>query len=275
MEVKIQGIPIYYEIHGKGKPIVMIHGFKPDYRLMTGCFEPLFANDCGWQRIYFDLPGMGKTPGPAWLENSDQMLQIVYEFIQKIVHNKAYAVVGESYGGYMVQGLLRKNAQPIKGAMLLCPMVTGNDAKRTLPEHTSFVRDEALLDSLSEEERTGFEQFCVMLTPYVWEKMRDDILSGCNIADTNFLEHLYHTGYKYSYEQELKSICFENPMLILTGKQDTTVGFEDQIPLMLQYPHATYLALDRAGHNLQIEQPQIFRALTCEWLRSLQEIWES
>ena len=63
-------------------------------------------------------------------------------------------------------------------------------------------------------------------------------------------------------------------MLILTGKQDTSVGFQDQSALMLQYPHATYLALDRAGHNLQIEQPQVFRSLTCEWLRSIQTNWE-
>ena len=274
MEIKIQGIPVYYEIHGSGKPIIMIHGFKPDHRIMSGCFEPLFDQNCGWQRIYFDLPGMGKTPGPDWLENSDQMLEIVNEFIKKIIPNKKYAVVGESYGGYMVQGLLRKSTAAIKGAMLLCPMVTGIDTQRTLPEHASFVRDEALLESLSDNDRQGFEEFCVMLTPYVWEKMRDDILSGCNIADMDFLENLYHTGYNYSYEQELKSIRFDKPMLILAGKQDTSVGYEDQIALMLQYPHATYLALDRAGHNLQIEQPQVFRTLTCEWLRSVKEIWE-
>jgi pimeloyl-ACP methyl ester carboxylesterase len=273
METTIQGIPIYYEIHGTGKPIVMIHGYKPDHRIMSGCFEPLFNNDSGWQRIYFDLPGMGKTPGPKWLEKSDQMLEIVHDFIKSILPNKPYAVVGESYGGYMVQGLLRKNPQPIKGAMLICPMVTGFDEQRTIPEHASFVRDEALLETLSDEERQGFEEFCVMLTPYVWEKMRDDILSGVNIADFDFLEHFYHTGYAYSFEKDLKNIRYDQPMLILTGKQDTSVGFEDQISLLKQYPHATYLALDRAGHNLQIEQSEVFRALTCEWLRSLKETW--
>ena len=273
MECMIQGIPVYYEIHGSGRPLVMVHGFTPDHRIMSGCFEPLFNESSDWQRIYFDLPGMGKTPAPEWLSTSDQMLEIVSDFIQQVVPEQSYAVVGESYGGYMVQGLLRKNAGPVKGAMLLCPMVVGHDEQRKLPQHASFIRDEALLESLSEADRKGFEEFCVMLTPYVWEKMRDDILSGVKIADQPFLDKLYQTQYYFSYEEELKSNRYERPMLILTGKQDTAVGYEDQMALTLQYPHATYLALDRAGHNLQIEQPEVFTALTLEWLRSMAASW--
>jgi pimeloyl-ACP methyl ester carboxylesterase len=270
----VQGIPVNYEIHGSGKPMVMIHGFSVDHRLMSGCYEPLFDGDSSWQRIYFDLPGMGKTPAPEWLSTSDQMLEIVYDFIQKIIPGQRYAVVGESYGGYMVQGLLRKNAESINGAMMLCPMIVGHDEQRTIPEHASFIRDEALLESLAEDDRKGFEEFCVMLTPDVWQKMRDDILSGVKIGDKEFLDKLYQTQYHFSYEAELKNIRFDKPMLILTGKQDTAVGYEDQMPLAQQYPHATYLALDRAGHNLQIEQPVVFNALTLEWLRSMEAIWK-
>ena len=273
MEIKIQGIPIYYEIHGKGKPIVMIHGFFVDHRLMSGCMEPLFDETSEWMRIYLDLPGMGKTPAPDWLESSEQMLEIVNEFIKKVIPGKSFAIAGESYGGYLTQGLLHKNIKRINGAMLLCSMMTGYAENRILPEQTSFVRDELLLESLSKEDRDGFETFCVMLTPYVWEKMRDDILSGIKIADQDFLQKLSQGKYPFSFEQDLVNTKFEKPMLILTGKQDTAVGYTSQISLLKQYPHATYLALDRAGHNLQIEQPQVFRSLTCEWLRSMQETW--
>lgn len=39
MECKVKNIPIYYEVIGQGKPIVMIHGYTPDHRLMKGCME--------------------------------------------------------------------------------------------------------------------------------------------------------------------------------------------------------------------------------------------
>lgn len=56
---QVRQAEIYYEDIGEGKPILMIHGFSPDSRLMTGCMEPLFTNRTGYRRIYIDLPGMG------------------------------------------------------------------------------------------------------------------------------------------------------------------------------------------------------------------------
>lgn len=33
------------------------------------------------------------------------------------------------------------------------------------------------------------------------------------------------------------------------------------------YPRATLAVLDTAGHNLQIEQPELFESLVGEWIR--------
>jgi pimeloyl-ACP methyl ester carboxylesterase len=38
MEVTVKGISVHTEVYGSGKPIVMIHGWSPDHRLMTGTF---------------------------------------------------------------------------------------------------------------------------------------------------------------------------------------------------------------------------------------------
>lgn len=39
---KVKNANIYYEEMGEGRPIIMIHGFTPDHRLMSGCMEPIF-----------------------------------------------------------------------------------------------------------------------------------------------------------------------------------------------------------------------------------------
>jgi pimeloyl-ACP methyl ester carboxylesterase len=41
--------------------------------------------------------------------------------------------------------------------------------------------------------------------------------------------------------------------------------------MRLPYPRGSYVVLDRAGHNLQIEQPIVFNALVNEWLDRVEE----
>ena len=49
--------------HGSGLPLLALHGFPVDHRLMTGCLEPVFRPDDAIRRIYPDLPGLGASPG--------------------------------------------------------------------------------------------------------------------------------------------------------------------------------------------------------------------
>ena len=74
----------------------MLHGYYPDHRLMSGCMEPVFQKRPGYRRIYFDLPGMGKTKGEPWIQSSDQMLQVVLDFIAKVIPEENFLLAGES-----------------------------------------------------------------------------------------------------------------------------------------------------------------------------------
>ena len=75
---KVNDIVFEYEIIGKGIPVVMIHGFSVDRETMKGCMEPIFVDLKGWKRIYFDLPGMGKTKGTPLVKNSDHILDVLW-----------------------------------------------------------------------------------------------------------------------------------------------------------------------------------------------------
>lgn len=39
------------------------------------------------------------------------------------------------------------------------------------------------------------------------------------------------------------------------------VEYKDQLKLLEKYPNATYCALNRARHNMQIEQPELFQSI--------------
>jgi pimeloyl-ACP methyl ester carboxylesterase len=62
--------------------------------------------------------------------------------------------------------------------------------------------------------------------------------------------------------------------LILVGRQDAMVGYRDAWDILKNYPRGTFVMLDRAGHNRQIEQETLFNALVNEWLDRVEESCE-
>jgi pimeloyl-ACP methyl ester carboxylesterase len=84
--------------HGNGMPVLALHGWVPDHRLMSGCLEPLFAGRPGFRRLYPDLPGMGATPLPEEFTGSDDLLAAVEDYIDEQLGDALFLLVGESYG---------------------------------------------------------------------------------------------------------------------------------------------------------------------------------
>jgi len=48
------------------------------------------------------------------------------------------------------------------------------------------------------------------------------------------------------------------------------VGYNDAYKIIEKFPRDSFLILDMAGHNLQIEQEGIFQSVVKEWLRRVE-----
>lgn len=272
MKCKIRNLEINYEIFGEGKPIIMIHGYYPDHRLMIGCFEPIFNGMNEYKRIYIDLPGMGKTKGKEWIKNSDIMLDIVVDFINHIIPNENFLLIGESYGGYIARGIIYKIGNIVDGLLLLCPCIIADAKKRNNPPHIVLKKDDYLLQQLSPLDAEDFHSMAVVQNEKIWNRYKNEILSGVKIADDKFLSNLKENGYEFSFDVDRVVKKFEKPTLILLGRQDSSVGYKDAWDILDNYPRATFCVLDRAGHNLQIEQEDLFMSLVREWLERVDEV---
>ena len=249
---------------------MMIHGFYPDHLLMKSCMEPVFSERPGWRRIYFDLPGMGKTRSESWIDSSDKMLEVVLSFSERVIPEKNFLVIGESYGGYLARGVIAKKNKSVDGLMLICPVVVPKPEERTLPARKVIVEDRKLVSELATEDALEFASMAVVQNRLTWERFRDEILVGVRAADPAFLKQLLLKAYPFSFPVDLLPEPYEKPVLILAGRQDTSVGYADDWGLLSNYPRATFAVLDMAGHNLQIEQPELFSALTTEWLNRVE-----
>lgn len=267
MQITVKNIPIHYEIMGTGRPIVMIHGWGPDRRIMSGCFEPLFAQlDTPYQRIYFDLPGMGQTPGADWIDGSDGMLDIVLEFIDAVIPGQHFLLAGESYGGLLARGLVARCPQLVDGLLLICPVGEIDNDKRERPPLRVFEKDEALLAGLPEEDRVLFTGINVFQNRRLWERFNAEILPGLKLADYPLWDRIILPKYRFTFPIDRFENPFEKPALFLLGRQDNAVGYRDHWKLIEAYPRASFVVLDKAGHNLQIDQKILFAALVKEWL---------
>ncbi len=256
---------MYYQIFGQGRPILMLHGYYPDHRLMTGCLEPIFEQRPGWQRIYVDLPGMGQTPAGEGIDSSDKVLALLLEFVDRLLPGQHFAIAGESYGGYLARGFVHHRPERVDGLLLICPAIIADHSRRTLPPRVTLIEDPALLATLTAEEAAEFASMAVVQNEKNWVRYRDEIWAGVKIANGPFLERL-RKRFEFSFDPDELARPFMNPTLMLLGRQDTSTGYRDAWSILEQYPRATFAVLDKAGHNLQIEQADLFTALVSEWL---------
>lgn len=271
MECILGNISVHYELHGDGRPIVSLHGFWPDHHSMMGCMEPIFEQRDGWKRIYPDLPGMGKTPRKEWITSSDQMLDVMVAFIDKIIPNQHFVLAGESYGGYLARGIIQRKSELVDGPLLICPMVIANSTDRTLPPHTILVKNPSVMSTRNPEEREGFESIAVVQSQRIWERTRAEINVGLVRADALFLSALRENGYQFSFDVDASRAEYQEPTLILMGRQDAVVGYRDTWELVEMYPRGTFAVLDKAGHLLHLEQESLFNSLVNEWLDRVED----
>jgi pimeloyl-ACP methyl ester carboxylesterase len=271
MRVRLSKVTVYYESFGKGRPFVGLHGFAPDHRLMKGCLEPVFRRRKGWRRIYPDLPGMGKTSAEDWIVTSDEMLEVVLEFLDKVVPNQRIVLAGESYGGYLARAVTQNKHRIVDGLLLICPLIIADQEKRKLPKPEVLLEDSKFLSALREKDLADFKPGHVVLTRRIWERFSREVLPGLKAADSRFLEKIQEKGYAFSFDLEAYCRTYDKPSLLLAGRQDSSVGYSDAWSIIDKYPRMTFAVLDKAGHDLQIEQERLFKALVNEWLDRVEE----
>lgn len=268
MHYDIHDVRLYYETRGEGKPIVMLHGFGCDHRLMQGCMEPVFKHLARgrYRRFYLDLPGMGKSAAPLSYASSDAILETLVSFLQEVVPD-GFLLAGQSYGGYLARGIAASLSERMDGLLLICPVAIPTHALRTVPVKNAGMDDEAFLRTLPQKDRDAFCSHAVVASNRTYLRYKEEIAPGLKLADKAFLAAL-QKNYTFSFapEEAFGAKPFTKPSLILTGRQDTCVGYQDQWKFMEAYPRATFATLDMAGHNLQLDSPRLFDSLVEDWL---------
>lgn len=120
---------IHYSIHGKGHPLLLIHGFPND----SSAWEPVLAalSQQFWV-VLPDLPGAGKSASLKEPLTMEAMATAINDILVK--ENIAQAVLaGHSMGGYVAMQCAAMFPQKIKGVSLIHSLASAdNDEKKEM-----------------------------------------------------------------------------------------------------------------------------------------------
>ena len=255
---------IDYEIIGEGTPVLVIHGWGISRLTMKAAFEPVFSTLDGYKRYYIDLPGMGDSEHGD-IKNSDDILMLLHQFASEVIKER-FIIIGQSYGGLLTRGFVNKYPEMIRKIILLCPCIIPGVRQGRVEPLTVVEQDDELLSQLTQQQRTDFTMMNVRLTRDVWERYDKSLAPALAKADWDFLNNTLEGAFSFDPD-DLPALC-TIPTLIIAAKQDTEVGYKDQFDLMQLYTNSTYCAVENAGHNLQIEQPEVFESIVKSWLNT-------
>ena len=252
---------------GKGRHVLVFHGGKRDHRHMVDAIEPVFQGIDGWKRIYIDLPGHGQSAADESYRTQDDVLAAVTEFAATQFPEQTFALIGESRGSYIAQGLAYLRPELIDGLLLIVPGGNIATSSEKLPEHQTIVSDKELRSELAGDELGRFDRLVVQNRSIV-EKIRRTKLPAISMHDSG-LEDRIAAAFAFSFDLRSSNAVFDKPSLIISGRQDAIAGYSDAIDSLPTYPRATYALLDTAGHSLAWERPELFKALARDWLQRL------
>lgn len=251
---------LYYEIHGIGKPLVLISGLTRDYQNWTQMLHKLQKN---FQVIIFDNRGVGQYQDTCEDFTLEDIANDVVLLLQHLNIKKAH-IFGHSLGGMVAQILAVKFPDFINKIILAnttdkvnALMCMSLQAFLILREKTTLALDEILtmrlpwIYSNNFLDKTHFEQFKKEILA---QKFPQSLLS---------YSRQVNAVAKFDYSNEVSKIMAKT--LVIGSKEDALTNLAIAESLQEKMPNSK-LAVIPGGHCSQIEAPGILTQLIEDFL---------
>ncbi len=139
--LKVNGIEIYYEVHGRGDPLVLIMGLRRNIEWWFGQIPSLSKH---FKLLVFDNRGAGRSDKPK-MNYSIRLFADDTAQLMKSLNIKKAHILGVSMGGYIAQELAINYPEMIKGLVLGCTGAGGQRAVLMSPDRLKkFTANEGL-----------------------------------------------------------------------------------------------------------------------------------
>ncbi len=245
MQVIVDGLPTHYELGGKGKTVVFLHGWG-DRAAGSAQLRAELARQ--YTVVAPDLPGFGGTAAPPKVWNNTDYAEFVAALLRKIGQTQVYALIGHSNGGAIaVRGLGRHILTAEKVVLVASAGIRGEYKGRTR--------------ALRYLAKTG-KVLAAPLPASVKQRLRRKVYQTIG-SDMLVAEQLQETFKKVVTDDvRADAARVDIPALLLYGEDDpqTPVRYGELFHEYLR--DSTLEIFPAAGHFVHLDRPQeVLRAI--------------
>lgn len=250
MNIVVDNLLIRYDLTGKGKLVLLLHGWG-DSGAGLHDLQKQLAKD--YQVLVLDLPGFGASQAPADVWNLDNYAECVAHTLHKLKLDNLYAVIGHSNGGALaIRALSLSLLKPKKLVLLAASGIrTGNSAKRVI---------------LKIIAKTG-NLATIWMPPRYRQALRKS-LYGAAGSDMLVVPQLQET-FKKTVRQDVQTdaVRIKIPTLLIYGDSDRAVPLTDGQKYNELIEGSKLEVLKDTGHFVHTEKPEETLKLIEEFLR--------
>jgi pimeloyl-ACP methyl ester carboxylesterase len=267
-KIHVNGIDIYYELHGSGEPLVLISGIGYDrwqwHKMVPGLSKH-------YQVIVFDNRGVGESDKPAGPYTAQLLADDTAALLEGLGHEQAF-VLGHSMGGFVAQALVLSRPEVVKKLILASTNFGG-------PNHVPMTKEAfaVLTDTQAdpiERLRRGIDVstapgFAAAHADFVEEWLDRSVKRPVDVtgyqAQLAIGLALIAMSEEECFQHKLKKV--QAPTLILFGKHDKVVPPGNADLLAREIPDSMIHILPDAGHFFPLEVPDAAVAVITEVLK--------
>ncbi len=248
---RVNGVEIAYELRGDGQPLVMIHGAQGDQSMFAG----MAAAFAGTYRVLtFDQRGSGLSEKPDMPYSIAMLADDTAALMDHLKIASAH-IIGVSMGGMIAQEFALRHPDKVRALVLGCTTPGGAKSIRlggdalnsaySTKEMTPEERGKALAEA-------AFTKGYVAKHPEIIATMIEARRN--RPIDAAAFPHRMKAAMEHDTYDRLGDI--RGPTLVITGKDDALISWENSRLLAQRIKGAEEVILDPAGHCFWLEQPE-------------------
>ena len=233
--------------------LVFLHGFAESREVWTDFLRPFPDH---YRLLTPNLPGHGTNLAPVPDFSMEAQARYVIEFLNKNSCPEPVLLVCHSMGGYVAQALAERYPDRVAGlAFINSSALPDTDEKRANREkNIDFV------------QRHGTAKFMEsFVRPLFAPANRDKLVTprllleeiGKATPDTTIVGAMRGMAARPDRREVLRQARY--PVLLVAGKHDVAVHFDDSVAQAALAPTCAALFLEGSGHQAYLEQPDATR----------------
>jgi pimeloyl-ACP methyl ester carboxylesterase len=244
-ELEVAGKKIVYRVYGKGKPVMLVHGFGETGTVWEK--QVAFLED-SFLLVVPDLPGSGSEM------IDDMSMEGMAEVLKEILNKEAIekiALIGHSMGGYISLAFAKKYSDRLNALGLFhsSSFADSDEKKVARKKGIEFIRQNGTLEFLKTTTPNLFSPLSQEQKP----AMIDEFIRGLdNFSIPAFVSYYEAMMARPDSTELLKTTSL--PILFVLGEFDTAVPLQDGLKLV-HLPGKSYIhILHQSGHMGMLEE---------------------